>query len=73
MPRAQIGMDPAEIRRRNLIPPSKLPYTTPTLWVYDSGEFERVMDKCVERQRLEGLRGARARVRRRTASCAAAR
>jgi aerobic carbon-monoxide dehydrogenase large subunit len=43
-----IGMDRAEIRRRNLIPPSKLPYTTPTHWVYDSGEFARLMDKCIE-------------------------
>ncbi len=43
-----IGMDPAEIRRRNLIAPDKLPYTTPTHWVYDSGEFQRVMDKCIE-------------------------
>jgi len=43
----QIGMDPAEIRRRNLIPPSKLPYTTPTHWVYDSGEFVKLMDTCI--------------------------
>src|SRR6516225_4233409 len=43
-----ISMDPAEIRRRNLIPPSKLPYATPTLWNYDSGEFQRLMDKCIE-------------------------
>jgi aerobic carbon-monoxide dehydrogenase large subunit len=44
----EIGMDPAEIRRRNLIPPSKLPYATPTLWTYDSGEFARLLDKCIE-------------------------
>ena len=44
----QIGMDGAEIRRRNLIPPEKLPYATPTLWVYDSGEFKRVMERCLE-------------------------
>jgi aerobic carbon-monoxide dehydrogenase large subunit len=43
-----IGIDPAEIRRRNLIPPNKLPYATPTLWNYDSGEFQRLMDKCME-------------------------
>jgi aerobic carbon-monoxide dehydrogenase large subunit len=43
-----IGIEPAEIRRRNLIPPSKLPYATPTLWNYDSGEFQRLMDKCIE-------------------------
>ncbi|GIL02023.1 MAG: carbon monoxide dehydrogenase [Alphaproteobacteria bacterium] len=44
----RIGMDPAELRRRNLIPPGKLPYATPTFWTYDSGEFERVMNKCLE-------------------------
>jgi carbon-monoxide dehydrogenase large subunit len=44
----QIGMDPAEIRRRNLIPPSKLPYTTPTHWVYDSGEFAKLMETCIQ-------------------------
>jgi carbon-monoxide dehydrogenase large subunit len=42
-----IGMDVAEIRRRNLIPPDKLPYATPTFWTYDSGEFVRLMDKCL--------------------------
>src|SRR5262245_24551042 len=44
----QIGMDPAELRRKNLIPPAKLPYTTPTHWVYDSGEFAKLMDTCIE-------------------------
>jgi aerobic carbon-monoxide dehydrogenase large subunit len=43
-----IGMDAAEIRRRNLIPTAKLPYTTPTHWVYDSGEFTRLMGRCIE-------------------------
>ena len=45
----QIGMDVAEIRRVNLIPPSKLPYTTPTHWYcYDSGEFVRLLDTCID-------------------------
>jgi carbon-monoxide dehydrogenase large subunit len=44
----KIGMDPAEIRRRNLIPPSKLPYTTPTFWTYDSGDFPRILDQCLQ-------------------------
>ena len=51
----EIGMDPAEIRRRNLIPPSKLPYATPTLWNYDSGEFERLMDKCIAASDWKGF------------------
>ena len=50
-----IGMEPAEIRRRNLIPPSKLPYATPTLWNYDSGEFQRLMDKCIELSDWKGF------------------
>ena len=50
----QIGMEPAEIRRRNLIPTNKLPYTTPTHWVYDSGEFVRLMDKCIEHSDWKG-------------------
>jgi len=44
----QIGMDGAEIRRRNLIPPDKFPYNTPTFYTYDSGEFVRLLDKCVD-------------------------
>src|SRR5919204_1755154 len=50
-----IGIEPAEIRRRNLIAPSKLPYATPTLWNYDSGEFERLMDKCIELSDWKGF------------------
>ena len=54
----EIGMDPDEIRRRNLIPPEKLPYSTPTLWTYDSGEFVRLMDKCLDVSDWKGF-GAR--------------
>jgi aerobic carbon-monoxide dehydrogenase large subunit len=50
-----IGMEPAEIRRRNLIAPNKLPYTTPTHWVYDSGEFQRLMEKCIEASDPKGF------------------
>ena len=50
-----IGIEPAEIRRRNLIPPNKLPYATPTLWNYDSGEFQRLMDKCIELSDWKGF------------------
>jgi carbon-monoxide dehydrogenase large subunit len=45
---AQItGIDRVELRRRNLIPPHKLPYHTPTHHNYDSGEFEKLMDRCM--------------------------
>jgi aerobic carbon-monoxide dehydrogenase large subunit len=51
----EIGMDGAEIRRRNLIPPDKLPYATPTLWNYDSGEFARLLDQCIENSDWKGF------------------
>ena len=54
-----IGVDPVDIRRRNLIPPSKLPYATPTLWTYDSGEFQRLLDKCLDVSDWKGFAGRR--------------
>ena len=44
----QIGMDPVELRRRNFIKPEQMPYHTQTHYVYNSGEFEEAMDKCLE-------------------------
>jgi carbon-monoxide dehydrogenase large subunit len=41
------GIDRVELRRRNLIKPEALPYRTPTLHTYDSGEFEKLMDQCL--------------------------
>jgi carbon-monoxide dehydrogenase large subunit len=54
-----IGMDPAEIRRRNLIAPDKIPYKTPTMWTYDSGEFGRLLEKCVEASDVPGFAARR--------------
>ena len=45
---AKVGLDPAEVRRRNLVPPSKLPYTTATGMRYDSGDFIAPMDRALE-------------------------
>jgi carbon-monoxide dehydrogenase large subunit len=55
----QIGIESAEIRRRNLIPPAKIPYSTPTFWTYDSGEFGRLLDKCVEASDWSGFAARR--------------
>ena len=44
---AEIGMDPAEVRRRNLIPPEEFPYTTPTGAVYDTGDYVTALDKVL--------------------------
>jgi carbon-monoxide dehydrogenase large subunit len=42
---AKLGLDPAEIRRRNFIRPEQMPYTNPMAQVYDVGQFERIMDQ----------------------------
>ena len=55
-----IGLDQAEIRRRNLIKPGAMPYKTPTLFVYDSGEFERLMDRCLDLADWNGFGARRA-------------
>ena len=41
-----MNIDPAELRLRNFIPPSAMPYKTPNGPVYDSGEFEQVLKKA---------------------------
>ncbi|HEU0203978.1 MAG TPA: xanthine dehydrogenase family protein molybdopterin-binding subunit [Burkholderiaceae bacterium] len=45
---AEMGIDPAELRRRNLISPAAMPYQTPFVFKYDCGEFERNLDKALE-------------------------
>ncbi|HUG31848.1 MAG TPA: aerobic carbon-monoxide dehydrogenase large subunit [Acidimicrobiia bacterium] len=44
----EIGMDPAEFRAKNFIKPEQFPYTTPTGFVYDSGEYEKAMRLAME-------------------------
>jgi len=41
------GIDRVRLRRRNLIPPSAIPYKTPVGTTYDSGEFAAVLDKAL--------------------------
>src|SRR4029078_621214 len=41
------GIDRVELRRRNLIRTRQLPYHTPTHHNYDSGDFEKLMDRCL--------------------------
>ena len=41
------GIDPIELRRRNMIRPEQMPYTNAMDKTYDSGQFERVMDRTL--------------------------
>ncbi len=52
-----------EIRRRNFIQPSQLPYKTPTGRNYDTGEFEAHMDVCMERAAWQEFEQRRAEAR----------
>jgi carbon-monoxide dehydrogenase large subunit len=42
------GIDPVELRRRNLIPPAKIPYKTAVGTTYDSGDFAPILAKALE-------------------------
>ena len=43
----ELQLDPAELRRRNMIRPEQMPYRNPMAQVYDVGQFERVMDQAL--------------------------
>ncbi len=43
-----LGLDPLEIRRRNMIGPDEFPYDTPTKLSYDSGDFAGALDRAAE-------------------------
>ena len=51
----EIGMAPDVIRRKNVIKPSKLPYTTPTGKRYDSGDFAGTLARAQELIAWEGF------------------
>jgi carbon-monoxide dehydrogenase large subunit len=53
---AEIGMDPAEVRRKNLIPADAFPYTTVAGSTYDVGDYERCLDLALEAAGYEQLR-----------------
>ncbi len=56
----ELGMGVDEIRRRNLIPPDALPFTSATKVVFDSGEFEQAMRQCMEQADWAGFPARRA-------------
>jgi carbon-monoxide dehydrogenase large subunit len=60
-----LGIDPAEIRRRNFIPPSAFPYRTPLGSEYDSGNYPAVLDKALALSRYADFDQRRAEAKRR--------
>jgi aerobic carbon-monoxide dehydrogenase large subunit len=52
----ELGIDPAELRMRNLLRPEQFPYTCPTGWQYDSGDYPRALALALEIAGYEELR-----------------
>ena len=52
----RLGIDPAELRRRNLIGAERFPYRTPTGGLYDSGDYRAAFDKALEIAKYDELR-----------------
>jgi carbon-monoxide dehydrogenase large subunit len=53
----ELGLDAVELRRRNLV--RDFPHETPFGWTYDSGDYERCLDRAVELAHVDRWRGAR--------------
>ena len=55
----ELAIDPAEVRRRNFIRPEQFPHTTQTGAVYDSGDYEKALDRALEKAGWERLKAER--------------
>ena len=61
---AETGLDPVEIRRRNIIPPEAMPFKTGLTFTYDCGEFEKNMDLALAMADHAGFEARREEARR---------
>jgi carbon-monoxide dehydrogenase large subunit len=56
----ETGIDPAELRARNLIRPDAFPYATQTGWAYDSGDYRKALARCQALADWQGYAARRA-------------
>ncbi|MDE2634801.1 MAG: molybdopterin-dependent oxidoreductase [Chloroflexota bacterium] len=56
----ELGIDAADVRRRNYIKPEQFPYKTPTGSTYDTGDYEANLNKALETANYEALRAEQA-------------
>jgi carbon-monoxide dehydrogenase large subunit len=61
----ELGMDRVDIRARNMVPPSAMPYKTPMGKIYDSGDFKIVLNAAVEKADWAGFPSRQAEAARR--------
>lgn len=57
----EIGVDPAEIRRRNFIAKDKFPYTSGAGLSFDSGDYETALERALDLVGYDGVREDQAR------------
>jgi carbon-monoxide dehydrogenase large subunit len=56
----RLGLDPAEMRRRNFVPADRFPFRTATGQVYDSGNYPEALERVLRVADYAGLRGRQA-------------
>ncbi len=61
----ELGIDPVELRRRNMIPPEAMPFKSGLTFTYDCGEFEKSLDMALDLADFAGFEERRAQSRRR--------
>ena len=59
----ELGIDPAEIRRRNFVRPDEFPYHAPAGATYDSGDYEAGLDQALDLAAYDDLKSARDKAR----------
>jgi 2-furoyl-CoA dehydrogenase large subunit len=59
----RLGLDPADVARRNLIPADEFPYRTPSGGLYDSGDYVACLERALELARYEDRREEQAAAR----------
>ncbi|HET8630733.1 MAG TPA: xanthine dehydrogenase family protein molybdopterin-binding subunit [Thermomicrobiales bacterium] len=59
----ELKMDPAEVRRKNFIPPDAFPHKTAAGPTYDSGEYDKALTKALELAGYEEMRAQQAEAR----------
>ncbi|MED1954248.1 xanthine dehydrogenase family protein molybdopterin-binding subunit [Brevibacillus centrosporus] len=59
----KLGLDPAEVLRRNLIAKEEFPYQTPSGGIYDSGDYRQAFEKLMSIAKYEEFRKRQAKAR----------
>ncbi len=64
----ELDVDPAQLRMQNLLRAEQFPYTTPTGWEYDSGDYPKTLQLALEMAGYDELRAEQRRRRERIAA-----